>query len=90
MYSVDHAGRRSGVGRKGWATGGRVTGCTPNRSLFDVYYEFSDESGALIEGSSISGEALDYNSGVIIIYLRNNPKRNGLYPLTSYQIDYHI
>jgi hypothetical protein len=73
--------------RKGWAVEGRVTGCTRRGPRFSVYYEFHTGTGSLIEGSNDSyPDEYEYDSRVPIIYMRNNPKRNSLYPPVYYHV----
>ena len=65
---------------------GNVTGCAPNRSKFSIDYEFRDENNSLVQGSSDYCEDLqEIGSSILFIYLRNHPKRNHAYPMSSYR-----
>jgi hypothetical protein len=77
--------RERELARKGWVVEGKVTGCTPNRTRFRVYYEFHTDTGALIEGSNAYADEYDYGSPILVIYLRANPARNGCYPVYYYR-----
>jgi hypothetical protein len=72
--------------RKGWVVHGNVTGCAPNRSKFSVDYEFRDENNTLVQGSSdYCEDEQEIGSSILVIYLRNQPKRNDAYPMSTYR-----
>lgn len=78
--------RERTLARMGIVVEGRVTGCAPNGKLVKVYYEFNTEDNGVIEGSREMPEAREFGASIMIIYLRHNPKRNGIYPLGGFRI----
>lgn len=78
--------RERQLARKGIVVEGRVTGCAPNQKAFTVYYEFTTRDDAVMEGSEEGSDECQIGDPIPIIYLRNNPKRNGRYPIADFQI----
>lgn len=72
--------RKRQLARMGLVVEGRVTGCQPDRNQFLAYYEFTTEDDARIEGSARMADECEVGMSITIIYLRDNPKRNDLYP----------
>jgi hypothetical protein len=75
--------RERQLARIGVVVEGRVTGCAPDKNAFTVYYEFTTENNALIEGSEDTQDEIEVGTPIPIIYLRHNPKRNSSYPLSA-------
>lgn len=73
------------LARKGWVVEGKVTGCAPNRKVFTVYYEFLTQDNESVEGSGTSSDEYRSGSMIRVIYLRNHPKRNDIYPMSLYE-----
>jgi hypothetical protein len=71
--------RKRKLVRMGIVVEGRVTGCTPDRSRFKVYYEFTTEDDVGMEGSTRMSEECEPGSPIPVMYLRSNPKRNDCY-----------
>jgi hypothetical protein len=72
--------RKRKLARMGVVVEGRVTGCAPNRSRFTIYYEFTTEDNAWMEGSTEMPEESEAGDSIPVMYLRSNPKRNDFYP----------
>lgn len=77
--------RERHLARSGLVADGRVTGCEPNGRRFRVYYEFLTTDGQTFEGHNNYSDEYDIGSKILIIYLRNKPKRNDSYPMESYR-----
>jgi hypothetical protein len=73
--------RKRELARIGFVVEGRVMGCTPDRSLFKVYYEFTTEDSVWMEGNTTMTEECEAGDSIPVVYLRSNPKRNDFYPL---------
>jgi len=84
IYLVIVALRERHLARKGVVVEGRVIGCASNQGAFTVYYEFTTEDNALIDGSDDSSDELESGATIPIIYLRSNPGRNGRYPIADF------
>lgn len=72
--------------RTGVVAIGRVTGCARNKKLFTVYYEFTEEGHATMDGSSNVLDEYGVGASIPIIFLRTNPKRNDRYPVAGFRI----
>lgn len=72
--------------RIGIAAVGRVTGCSPYKALFTVYYEFSTDENKMAEGSCRLADEYEVGTPIPIIYLRNNPSRNSRYPIAGFRV----
>ncbi|HUN82791.1 MAG TPA: hypothetical protein VMU48_00360 [Terracidiphilus sp.] len=76
--------RLTNLARNGLVVIGRVTGCTPKRRLFTVFYVFTSKAKEEIEGSCDLLEEYDAGTAIPIIYLQSNPKRNAKYPVAGF------
>lgn len=77
------------LARLGWVTEGTVTLCVPtkNAERFMVDYEFRTQRDELVEGSNNDCyEEYKTDSKIKVLYLRQHPKRNDSYPLSSYRM----
>ncbi len=78
--------RKKELARMGVVVEGRVTGCAPYSdrytvgSRFTVYYEFTTEDNAWMEGSTRMSEECVAGDSITVMYLRSSPKRNDYYP----------
>jgi hypothetical protein len=75
------------LARCGWVTEGTVTLCVPTKSSgnFMVDYEFRTDRDEVVEGSNNDcPDEYKTDSKIKVIYLRDRPKRNDSYPLSSY------
>jgi hypothetical protein len=72
--------RQKKLKRMGLVVEGRVTGCAPSRSRFTVYYEFTTEDKASLEGRTLMSDECAAGDSIPVMYLRSNPKRNDFYP----------
>jgi hypothetical protein len=70
--------------RIGWVTEGKVINCTPTGSRFRVDYEFYDEGHMSFDGANENSDKIESGSQIRVIYLRSNPRRNDIYPLTTF------
>ena len=77
--------RLTNLARNGLVVIGRVTGCTPKRRLFTVFYVFTSKAKEEIEGSSDLQEEYEAGTAIPVIYLRSNPKRNAKYPVSGFR-----
>lgn len=76
--------RERELARKGWVVEGKVTSCVPKGRRFSVYYEFRTDDNTLMEGSNDYWDDCEVGSRILVIYSRDNPKRNDCYPLSAY------
>ena len=72
--------------RLGTVAAGKVTNCTPKGGAFQIEYEFATPDGESLKGSNGRVDPCEVGSRVWVLYLRQNPKRNDMYPLTSFDI----
>lgn len=72
--------------RKGIVAIGKVTGCARNKKLFTVYYEFTEEGHATMDGSCNVLDEYGVGASIPIIFLQTNPKRNDRYPVAGFRI----
>jgi hypothetical protein len=72
------------LARLGRVVEGKVTGCAKNHSVFTIYYEFLTPNNDSVEGSSDSSDEYQYGSRIRVIYLPKHPKRNDIYPMSSF------
>lgn len=72
--------RQKQLTRMGLVVEGRVTGCSPSRNRFTVYYEFTTEQKVSLEGKTEMSEECEAGDSIPVMYLRSNPKRNDYYP----------
>jgi hypothetical protein len=72
--------RKKQLARLGVVVEGNVTGCTPSRSRFTVYYKFTTDEKVEMEGSTQISEECEAGDSILVMYLRSNPKRNAFYP----------
>jgi hypothetical protein len=79
--------RERKLARVGVVVDGKVTGCAPDRKLFTVYYEFTTKENVLMEGSTDMSEECEAGASIPVIYLRGNPKRNDVYPMSGFSDD---
>ena len=73
--------RKRKLARLGVVVEGKVTGCAPDRNRFKVYYEFTTEDNASMEGSTRMPEECEAGASIPVMYLRSDPKRNDFYPV---------
>jgi hypothetical protein len=76
--------RERRLARIGWVTEGEVIACAPKGKQFRVDYEFYSEDHEQFDGANENCDEYETGSKIRVIYLRNNPKRNDTYPLTSF------
>jgi len=67
-------------------TVGIITKCISSRSHFEVTYEFHSENGTTLEARDTFESHLTPGTKVCVLYLTDNPLRNGLYPGSSYRV----
>jgi len=72
------------LARIGIVVVGTVTGCSPNKKLFTIYYEFTGEDNTSREGKCNLAREYETGTSIPIIYLRSNPKRNSHYPISGF------
>ena len=77
--------RLTNLARNGLVVVGKVTGCTPSKTMFMVYYEFKSEDQEEVEGSCRQLEKSKAGDAIPVIYLQSNPKRNTKYPVVGYR-----
>jgi len=73
------------LARIGWVTEGKVIACAPKGNLFRVDYEFFDEHNTQFDGADEYSDEYKTGSNIRVIYLRENPKRNDIYPLSDFE-----
>jgi len=72
------------LARSGIVVSGRVTGCTPNKKLFRIFYVFTSEAKEETEGSCGLLTEYEVGASIPIIYLPTSPERNTKYPIAGY------
>jgi hypothetical protein len=65
---------------------GIVTNCARSRGVYSVKYEFRTEDGELVKGSGQSLGRREAGECIWILFLPQNPRRNGPYPLSDYSV----
>ncbi len=77
--------RERRLARIGWVTEAKVIACAPTKgSRFRVDYEFLSEDGTEFDGADEYSDEYENGSRIRVIYLRKNPKKNEIYPMSSY------
>jgi hypothetical protein len=76
--------RERRLARIGWVTEGEVIACAPKGNQFRVDYEFYDENREQFDGANENCDEYKTGSKIRVIYLRNHPKRNDTYPLSTF------
>jgi len=78
--------RERRLARIGWVTEGKVIACAPKSGgRFRVDYEFLNEDHELFDGDTeYSLDEYETGSKIRVIYLRKNPKRNDVYPMSVF------
>jgi hypothetical protein len=77
--------RLTNLARNGLVVVGKVTGCTPKKRLFTVFYVFTSMAKEEIEGSCDLLEEYEAGAAIPIIYLQSNPERNTKYPVAGFR-----
>jgi hypothetical protein len=69
-----------------WGTpaAGSVTECSSTKSSYSIHYEFRTGAGELVQGSGQSLGRREAGECIWILYLPQNPRRNGPYPFSDY------
>lgn len=69
-----------------WGTpaAGSVTGCSSTKGSYTIHYEFRTGAGGLLRGSGQSLGRREAGERIWILYLPQNPRRNGPYPFSDY------
>lgn len=69
-----------------WGTpaAGSVTGCSSTKGSYTIHYEFRTGAGGLVKGSGQSLGRREAGERIWILYLPQNPRRNGPYPFSDY------
>lgn len=84
--------RRRSLARSGQVTNGKVIACAPNPkgTRFRVRYQFTSEDGRQFDGvNDYSDDEYQEGAKVRVVYMRQNPRRNAMYPLTDFPtVDY--
>jgi hypothetical protein len=79
--------RERTLARMGIVVEGKVTGCTTASKPFTVYYEFTTKDNVWMEGNTDMPDECEYGASIPVIYLRGNPKRNDVYPMSGFSDD---
>jgi YD repeat-containing protein len=72
---------------RGKLVAGVVANCVRKNRMYWVEYRFSTEDGTSIDGSGYYSTPQGANSSIWILYLPQNPGRNGPYPFPNYQVE---
>jgi hypothetical protein len=64
----------------------KVTGCSSSRSGIFVNYDFQTVNGVPYQGKGSSPDRKEPGALICILYMPDNPLRNGTYPFTAYRI----
>jgi hypothetical protein len=78
--------RERKLARRGKPTAGVVANCVRKNRTYWVEYRFSTEDGAQVGGRGYYSTHREPNTGIWILYLPQNPSRNGPYPLPNYRV----
>lgn len=76
--------RRLAIGGK--ATFATVTGCRTGRGGIFLDYKFDTAEGISFQGSGTSPNRKQAGERICILYMPDNPARNGTYPFIAYRI----
>ena len=66
---------------------GAITKCGRARGGFYVKYEFRTNDGRSANGTGLCDNRKGIGENVWILYLPQNPNRNGMYPLDYYRVE---
>jgi hypothetical protein len=86
VWGLAHIHRERVLARKGKPARGIVTSCTPEKSGYQIEYEFRTDEGEHVNGTSDSQAPYESGQNIWILYLTKDPRRNHSYPLSDYEI----
>jgi hypothetical protein len=72
--------------RHGKPAAGIVTSCIRKNRTFWVEYEFQTENGSRLTGHGDSTDSYEAGAPIWILYLPQRPSRNGVYPLSLFDV----
>jgi hypothetical protein len=70
----------------GVATWGVVNSCELRKRIYRVSYSFRTDGGEQASGISDSTDPYEVGENVVVVYIRQSPRRNRVYPLVNFNI----